>query len=58
MNYPNKIMTTTELIALGFKRKDLYELSRRRGQKFCYQLKKDGKLIWDTDKLQGFLDRL
>jgi hypothetical protein len=54
MQYPKPIMSVTELTELGFTRNYLYQMSRRKGQKYCTKVSNNGKskLIFDTDKFE------
>ena len=54
MTYPKKVMTTKELLEMGFPKQWLKWVSNRHGQKVCWKdgLKSNCKLYWDTELLE------
>ena len=59
MQFPRKMMTTTELIKeCGFTRKFLMQMAHMEGQKYARKLPGGNKFYWDTEKLGRAIERL
>lgn len=54
MNYPKPLMTTSELVKMGYPKAMLYEIAHRPGQHCCIRksLKAKGHFLFDTAKLE------
>lgn len=52
MKFPKPVMTTSELGKMGFPVDVLREIAREPGQKIAFRLKKNGNILWDTERLQ------
>ena len=54
MQYPRKVMSTKELVAMGFPKPWLVWVSNRNNQKVCWQSspKPNSKIFWDTEELE------
>lgn len=55
MTYPKPIMTSSELMALGFTSWQLCILAHREGQTYARRLPGGKKIYWDTEKLEKAL---
>lgn len=58
MAFPKKIMSTSELVAQGFKKDFLIQMAHRRNQKYAYRTPGGKKFYFDTEKLQQALDKM
>ena len=52
MEYPNPIMSITELEEMGFTRSYLKEMAHRRGQKYATYSVGRGKFFFDTRRFE------
>lgn len=54
MIYPKEIMSTRELLNMGFPKPWLVWVSNRHNQKVCWQSspKPNSKIFWDTEELE------
>ena len=54
MTYPKQVMTTKELLEMGFPLTYLKEVSNRHGQKVCWKksMAKNSAYVWDTEMLE------
>lgn len=53
MTYPKQVMTTKELLEMGFPLTYLKEVSNRHGQKVCWKKSqaKNSGFLWDVEEL-------
>ena len=54
MEYPKPLMTTTELVKMGFTRAMLYEMAHTPGQQYCIRRgsSQRGHFLFDTKLLE------
>lgn len=54
MTYPKEVMTTKELLSMGFSKNWLTWVSTRYGQKVCWKMTgaKNSKQFWSTEELE------
>lgn len=54
MNYPKQVMSTSELLKMGFPKNWLVGISNRHGQKVAWKSSpaKNAKFLWDVEELE------
>lgn len=58
MKYPKPVMTTSELVKMGFSASLLRKMLREPGQKFAFRYNPpNGNIYWDTEKLQKRIEK-
>ncbi len=60
MEYPKPIMSTSELMKLGFSKLYLNEMAHRKNQNYCTRTssKPNAKLLFDTARLEKERERM
>lgn len=57
MKFPKPVMKTTELVEMGFPKRNLLAIANTRNQNVAFRLKKNGCIFWDTEKLKKYLEQ-